>query len=263
MLKQPIIRRKRNPRTPPPVKNIMVITMVLFSVMVGFSIWIIDEGIKDPLMRIAENKTIEFGTRAINSAVRFAEDYRFEDIISMTEDNEGNITSVGWNQSVISEINRVATDRVEEFFISMNEGRQPKYEESLYETPEYDGSAGDLPKKDPTVVEIPIGQATGNTVLANLGPKVPVNLQLTGAVRTDVITEQQDIGINGTVLTIYIMVEADVQIIVPFTTDVTKVQNKIYIDKRVIMGDVPEFFSSGGTGDPSISIDKDSLLEDE
>ncbi|WP_164668221.1 sporulation protein YunB [Virgibacillus doumboii] len=264
MLRQLMLfRRNRKTRTPPPVKNIFVLTMVIFAGMVGLSIWVIDQGIRDPLMDIAKQKTNEFASRAINSAVRFAEDYQFEDILTtVTEDDEGNITSLGWNQNVISEINRVATDRVEEFFISMNEGRQPRYEEQLHETPEYDGSAENLPKKDPTVVEIPIGQATGNTVLANLGPRVPVNLQLTGAVRTDVVTEQQDIGINGAIIEIYLMVEADVQVIVPFSTDVTEVKNKIYIDQRVIMGDIPEFF--GGNGEnPSISIPKDSLQKQE
>lgn len=259
MLKQRMVfRRNKNPRTPPPVKNILILTMVLFVGMTILSLWVINEGIKEPLMFIAKNKTTEFATRAINSAVRFAEDYQFEDIATMTEDNEGNITSLGWNQSVISEINRVATDRVEEFFISMNEGRQPSYEEQLHEPPAYDGNPENLPKKDPTVVEIPIGQATGNTVLANLGPKVPVNLQLTGAVQTDVITEKKSVGLNGALVTIYIMVETDVQVIVPFTTDLKKVRNKILIDQRVIMGDIPEFF--GGSGEnPSISIPKDTL----
>ncbi|SDQ28177.1 sporulation protein YunB [Virgibacillus salinus] len=263
MLRQPIIRRKRNPRTPPPVKNIFIITLILFVFMTSISIWVIDKGIKPTLMRIAEVKTTEFATRAINTAVRFAENYNFEDLISMTEDNEGNITTYGWNSAVVSEINRVSTDRVEEFFISMNEGRQPRYEESLNDPIEYDGGAENLPKKDPTVVEIPLGQATGNSVLANLGPKIPVNLELVGNVQTDVVRDIKDLGINGALVTIYIIVEADVQIVIPFTTDLTRVSTKIYIDSRVVMGDVPEFFSGSGDGDPSISIDKDSLLEDE
>lgn len=262
LLQSKMIKRKRNPRTPPPVKNVIVITLVLFVFISFFSIWLIDEGIKPTLMEIAETKTTEFATRGINSAVKFAEDYRFEDLTMMTTDNEGNITTFGWNSAVVNNINRVATDRVEEFFISMNEGRQPKYEENLNEPVEYDDSAENLPKKDPTVVEIPLGQATGNTVLANLGPKIPVNLGLVGSVRTDVVHVREDLGINGALITLYVMIEADVQIIIPFITDVKEVSTKILIDKRVVMGDVPEFFG-GGDGGPTISIDKDSLKDED
>ncbi|MFC4558667.1 sporulation protein YunB [Virgibacillus kekensis] len=252
--------KRRIPGTPPPLKNIVAVTMVLFVVISALSIWLIDEGIKPTLMEIAERKTEEFASRAINSAVKFAEDYTFEDFTKMTTDDQGNITTFGWNSEVVNEINRVATDRVEEFFISMNEGRQPRYEESLNEPVEYDDRAENLPKKDPTVIEIPLGQATGNTVLANLGPTIPVNLNLVGSVRTDIVHVKENLGINGALITLYVMVEADVQIVVPFITDVKEVSTKIYIDKRVVMGDIPQFF--GGDGGPVLSIPKEEIEED-
>src|SRR5699024_65947 len=115
--------------------------------------------------------------------------------------------------------------------------------------------------KDPTVVEIPLGQATGNTILANLGPNIPVNLELIGSVHTDVIRESEPLGVNGTFYSIYLLVEADVQIIIPFATEVTRVKTTIDIDSGVITGDVPDFYSEGGEP-PSISVPKDSITED-
>lgn len=263
MMKQPmVLRTKRKQRTPPPVKNIIIITMILFLGSVWFSFWVIDKGFKPVLMNIAKIKTEEFATRAINSAVRFAEDYNFDDLVVYTTDDEGQITTYGWNSNVVNKINRVATDRVEEFFISMNEGRQPKYEESLEEPVEYDNNAKDLPKKDPTVVEIPLGQVLGNSVLSNLGPRIPVNLQLAGSVRTNIIDKVEPFGINNSLVTIFILVEADVQVVIPFTSEVKEVSTRIFVDSKVIMGKVPQFY--GGNGEnPSISIPKDSLKKDE
>src|SRR5699024_6264038 len=106
-----------------------------------------------------------------------------------------------------------------------------------------------------------LGQATGNTMLANLGPKVPVNLELVGSVQTDIVDERGVLGINNVVVTLYVLVEADVQIIIPFTTEVTSVSTKIMIDKHLVMGGVPEFYGGDSDG-PSISIPKEDLQDD-
>ncbi|WP_229683053.1 sporulation protein YunB [Virgibacillus oceani] len=246
------------------MKNILVITMILFFLMTWVSIEIINRGIKPALMEAAEVKTTEFATRAINSAVRFAEDYNFEDITRM--ETEGDVTIVGWNSSVVSEINRVSTDKVEEFFKYMNRGMLPPTSdsESSDQVPgNYSNSTDNLSEKDPTVIEIPIGQATGNTILANLGPKVPVNLQLAGAVRTNIVHVEESVGINNVVITLWLEIEADVQIIVPFTSDVTTVDTEIYIDKKLIMGDVPEFYGGSGNGGIDIAIPKKDLKKGE
>lgn len=212
-------------------------------------------------MEIADRKTTEFATRAINSAVKFAEDYSFEDIANLTTDNDGGVSIVGWDSSVVNKINRAATDRVEEFFHSMNQGEPPDYDDPLGESQDYGDTVDELVERDPTVVEIPIGQATGNSVFANLGPKIPVNLELIGSVQTDIIEEREEVGINNVLITLYVFVEADVQIVIPFTTKLKNVSTKIMIDKHLVMGDVPEFYGGNGNG-PSISVPKKDLQED-
>lgn len=242
--------RKRG--TPPPPGNILIITTIIFIAMVIASIVIIDKGIKPTLMDIAEQKTSEFATRAINAAVKFAGEYDFEDLITTTTNHAGDITTYGWNSAVVSHINRVSTDRVEEFFKYMNEG------EGAFEEGELGATIDEWLKEDPTVVEIPIGAAFGSTLLANLGPRIPVNLELAGSVQTDVVREVDEFGINGALITIYIIVEVEVQIIIPLTSEIKPVSSKIYIDSGVIMGAVPDYYGGGGDG-PSISVPKDSF----
>ncbi len=226
--------------------------MIIFIMMIGLSILIIDKGIKPTLMDIAEQKTSEFATRAINVAVKFAEDYDFEDLNIITTNNEGDVTTYGWNSAVVNHINRVSTDRVENFFKYMNE------DESALEGESLSAEIDEWIKEDPTLVEIPLGQATRSTLLANLGPKIPINLELVGSVQTDVIREITEFGINGVLVSIYIIVEAEVQIIIPLTSEVKPVNSKIYIDSGVIMGAVPDYYGGGGDG-PSIAVPKDSF----
>ncbi|WP_284141663.1 MULTISPECIES: sporulation protein YunB [unclassified Virgibacillus] len=259
-----MIRRVRfqKRRTPPPVGNILMVSFIIFICMTVFSLIWIDKGIQPTIMEIADRKTKEFATRAINAAVKFAENYTFEDIADMTTDNNGNVSVVGWDASIVNKINRAATDRVEEFFRTMNRGEPPNYEDPLDEPSVYGDTVDELVERDPTVIEIPIGQATGNALFANLGPKVPVNLELVGSVQTDIVDVREEFGINNIFITLYVLVEADVQIVIPFTTDVTKVETKILIDKHLVMGEVPEFYG-GGTDGPSISVPKKDLQKDD
>lgn len=238
-----------------------MMSFILVCILVILSIWIIDKGIKPTLMEIADRKTTEFATRAINSAVKFAEEYAFSDIANLTMDNNGGVSMLGWDQSVVNKINRAATDRVEEFFHSMNRGEPPDYEDPLDEPEVYGDTVDELVERDPTVVEIPIGQATGNSVLANLGPKVPINLELIGSVQTDIIEEREEVGINGVLITLYVLVEADVQIVIPFSTELKNVSTKIMIDKHLVMGDVPDFYG-GGSNSPPIAVPKEDLQGD-
>lgn len=250
MLKWPT-RKKQF--APIPVRNIFIITCILFFLLIFFTIWIIDKGIRPTLMDIAEEKTIEFATRTINSAVKSTENMSFEDLVEITHDSNGNVATLGWNSAIVNESLRMATDRAEYFLYGMNKGETIDVEDPDLNPIEFGDSVGDLAAKDPTVVEIPIGQATGNTILANLGPKIPVHFEIVGSLQSDVVHELKEFGVNAALIEIYIPVTVNVQIVIPFSTTVAEISTRVFIDSRVIMGDVPDFYSGSGDG-PSISI---------
>lgn len=253
MMKRP--KKKRRQLAPPQVRNVFIATCILFFVLIFFTIWIIDKGIRPPLMRIAEQKTIEFATRTINTAVKSTEDMQFENLVETNYDNNGNVAVLGWNSSNINEALRIATERAEYFLYGMNKGQTLDVDDPDLNPVDFGDSVGDLADKDPTVVEIPIGQATGNTILANLGPKIPVHFEIIGSLESDIDHELKEFGVNAALFEIYIPVEVNVQIVIPFSTTVSEVSTRVFVDSRVIMGEVPEFFSGSGEG-PSISIPK-------
>src|SRR5699024_11322424 len=107
---------------------------------------------------------------------------------------------------------------------------------------EFDDSVEDLASKDPTVVEIPIGQATGNTVLANLGPKIPVHFEIVGSLQSDVVHEVEEFGVNGALFEIYIPVEVSIRIVVLFSTKTSTINTRVFLEYRIIMVDVSDFY---------------------
>lgn len=257
-MKQRFGFRKR--RTPPPPRKILVWAFILFIGMIILSLWMIDRGIEPTLMNIAEIKTEEFATRAINAAVEFTDELEFEDLVNVQTATNGHVTQIGWNSAVVNKVLRTSTDRVEYFLHNMNKGEMLNTKDPKLNREEYGESATDMAQRDPTLVEIPIGQATGNTILANLGPKIPVHFEVVGNIKTDVNHEVEEFGLNSALYKIYVDIQVDVQIVIPFATSVSKVRTKIFIASGVLMGEVPEFY--GKEGGPSISVPKDSMKKE-
>lgn len=239
-----------------PMRYIFLISIFLFTFAIFITIWLIDKGISPPLMEIAEQKTVEFATRTINSAVKSTERITFDDLVDVSIDTNGNVSTIGWNSQAFNRALRTATERAEFFLYQMNNGEELELDDP--EVPPLDASDGveDLPKRDPTVVEIPIGQATGNTILANLGPKIPVHFEIVGNITSDVVHEIKEFGVNAALVEIYIPISVQVQIVIPFSTTIADISTRVFIDSRVIMGDVPQFFSHGSDNSPSISVPK-------
>src|SRR5699024_754867 len=190
-------KRMRKPLAPLHIRNVFIITCILFITLIFLTIWIIDKGIRPALMDIAEQKTIEFATRTINSAVKSTENMQFDDLVDMTLDSNGNVATLGWNSASVNEALRTATDRAEYFLYGMNKGQTLDVDDPDLKPLEFGDSVGDLAEKDPTVVEIPIGQATRNTLLANLGPKIPVHFEIVGSLQSDVVHELKEFGVNA------------------------------------------------------------------
>lgn len=255
-------RSYRKRTAPPPASVIFLVTLMLFFVLIAFSLWLIDRQIKPPLMDIAEEKTVEFATRTINSAVKSTENMNFENLVEMNLDEDGNVATLGWQSSVVNQALRIATERAEYFLYNMNKGTQIDPDDEELDPVEFGDTVGDLAAKDPTVVEIPLGQVTGNTILANLGPNIPVHFEIVGSLESDIVHELKEFGVNAALFEIYIPVSVNVQIVIPFSTQTAEISTKVFIDSRVIMGDVPQFYSEDGDG-PSISIPKKEFENNE
>ncbi|WP_404453948.1 sporulation protein YunB [Virgibacillus necropolis] len=262
MLMQPKSFNFKKKRTPPPVKYILAVTCVLFIAMIWFSVWFVGNKIRPPLMEIAELKTEEFATRAINAAVKSSENLTFDELVNVSYDDEGNVALMEWNAATYNKALRTVTQRAESFLYNMNKGETVDTDDPSLPTEDFGDSADELADKDPTVVEIPIGQAFENTILANLGPRIPVNFEIVGAIQSDIFMDEKQVGINGVIYEIYVEVQVRVDIVVPFTTDTAEVSTKIFIDSGTIMGDIPDFYG-GGNGTPPIAIPKSDLQDKE
>lgn len=91
-------------------------------------------------------------------------------------------------------------------------------------------------------VQIPIGNFTGNALLAGRGPRIRVKIMPVGTVGSDFKTEFVSTGINQTRHRVYLEVVSSMRVIAPFSTKTIKVVNNVNVAETVLIGNVPNSY---------------------
>ncbi|MCA0971753.1 sporulation protein YunB [Halobacillus litoralis] len=256
--------RKRRSNGPSTGQKVLI-SFIFFVIFTGLSLWYINQGITPALYSIAETKTQQLARDAINEAVskQISEDLQFKDLVNMEKDDDGNIVYMGWNSIVVNRVLRNTTMRVQTYLKRMELNELPMEDTSLEPELDPDMSQDQQGEQPATLIEIPVGQATNNTLLANLGPKVPVQLRVIGDVQSNFENELTEYGINAALFELSVHIEVNVRIVIPFSTETTTVSTDIPIDTATILGEVPNFYGEGAgqnsTESPSFSFPMDPL----
>ena len=104
------------------------------------------------------------------------------------------------------------------------------------------------------VFYVPIGQAANIPMLGNLGPKIPIRFHVIGEVHATVGSEITEFGINNAMVDVYILVRVNVQIIVPFASRNSIVEQRIPVAMGLIKSDVPNIYTNGEGAAPAIEV---------
>ncbi|WP_224752464.1 sporulation protein YunB [Metabacillus arenae] len=237
-------------RGPLPFRYLLLLSFVFFILLTTLGLWLINRGLEPTLVSVAETETKRIATLVINNAVnkQVEEGKNTGKIISVEKDKDGKITSVNLDTHLINSMQAKITNRVQQ---ELQEAEKGNVE--LLELPDEEFEASG-PDEDGIIYYIPLGQATNNALLGNLGPRIPVRFYVVGNVISDVTNTIEEYGINNAAIRVSIHIKVNVQVVVPFETQMATVENTIPVVNRIIPGDVPNFFNGGGDSSPSIEI---------
>ncbi|HHY71788.1 MAG TPA: sporulation protein YunB [Bacillus bacterium] len=244
-------RRRYSRKGPLPFQAVFIITFIIFALFTFQGLWIINKGIQPTLMSIAESRAEQFATQAINEALKkkIAEDNeQIDDLVIVEKAEDGRISTIGWNTAAMRNFLWDSTQTVQDYLHAIEKGEVPPThfsEEQPVTVP---------PNRKGIIAEIPLGQASGNVLLANLGPVIPVRFSMVGEVNSDVIKKVTEHGINNVLIELFIHVKVKLKVIIPFESKMITVTTNIPIDIRNIQGEVPYFYNSGEGGKPSIEV---------
>ncbi|NUK29617.1 sporulation protein YunB [Parageobacillus sp. VR-IP] len=236
-------------RGPLPFRYVFLLTFVFFMFSTALSLWIVNKSIEPVLMEIAETETKRIANLVINNAIEqqfLKENQEINDLVVVQKDANGKIASVDFNTAVINRILARTDDYVMESLKAATEGRIERLV-----LPEVESGKGE---SRGIIYYIPFGQVTNNSLLGNLGPRIPVQFQVIGNVASEVTKEIKPFGINSALIEVDIHVSVDIQVVIPFASKVATVTTDIPIAMHVLPGEVPQFYNNGGNVGPSLHV---------
>jgi sporulation protein YunB len=197
-------------------RTIILLLLGLFLASGSLTAAYIDRHLGPPLMTVAELRVKQIATQAINKAIseQVASKSDFEQLVEWKTNNSGKVSGFMLNYA---EHMRITSQTISTVQRTLDD-------------------VGSIPER------IPIGQALGSTFISTYGPRVPVHFEPIGTVKVDLNTRQQDAGINMILVEVYIRIEAEVSIIIPFDTKPEKVITEIPISYLLVVGDVPMYY---------------------
>lgn len=229
------------------IKKIDIVIMTIILIILSTIILIkkIGQEITPVLMEYAESKATNTATLMITQAVndKVFSVMDIEDIFVTQKDNEGKITNVDFNPITVNKLLNMITNYVQEYIEKVESGDIDSLGVSDTIFSNYDMKK----LKQGIIYEIPSGVVFNNSLLSNLGPKIPVKMSLVSDVISDLKTNVTNYGINNALIEVIVHVEVKIQVVLPFASKTVKAETNIPIALKMIQGSVPNLYYPTGT----------------
>ena len=192
----------------------MLLTFLL-ALAVGLFIYF-QRNVTRVLISISEATMRASTTIAVNDAVYYtlSDEMRYEDLVTVDRDENGDILAVSAN---VLKINKIARDTA-----------------SI--------SQANLKNLSLNGIPIPLGALTGIEAFAGVGPRIHFRIIPVSSVSCDFTSSFESVGINQTKHTIYLNIIADISIVMPSRTERFSVLTEIMVGEFVIVGSIPETY---------------------
>ncbi len=227
---------------------IIVIILLIMSIIMGLVF--VNKKFSPVLLNYAEIETRKLSTMIINRAItkQLANGIEVDKLFNVIKNNDGDIQSVDFNPAIVNKVLSTTTNIVQLYLRAIEQGNIDLLELS-------DDISLDVGKeklKKGIIYEIPIGVVTGSSILSNLGPRIPVRLNIIGDVVSNIRTEIRPYGINNALVEVFVHIQVSEQVNIPFMSKRILVSSDIPVAMKLIQGRVPTYYGSGITTDSNI-----------
>ncbi len=225
------------PKKPLSTRKVVLITFLLFLITSTFSVSFVNQTVEPMIMNIAKTEINRIATEAIYESVdEYMGKINMEDFLTITNPDSASPTYVINPKTAIN----FRTDITKEIQNKLG----------FKQTNPFDSSVEADEQFNQVIYNIPLGVVTGNALLANYGPKIPVKMATVGHVESDFKTELTNSGINTTFLELTVLFKVKMQIVIPSFSEETLVQQEINVGGILIKGNVPSYYSNGTSALP-------------
>ncbi|MBQ3928751.1 MAG: sporulation protein YunB [Clostridia bacterium] len=202
-------RKKRYERRHTPKKIFIAVLLILTSTLIFFEI-----RLKPIVSSVAQTYAQSLATGLINESVAVVlkeMDINEQELDIISRSDDGSIHSISSNTVLTNQLKSAVTLKVQEAILNVRGYR----------------------------LDIPLGTIIGSELLSGRGPSVPVYVSLSGTVDSDFTSHFESGGLNQTVHTLSINVNAHLTIVMPLASSTAEVKTSVPVSENVIVGSVP------------------------
>lgn len=201
----------KNP-VPRRLVKLLIVLLVIFLLIRTF--FALEARLRPAIFAIAEARATVLATETINRAIyqNVAQGSRYENLVFIQKDREGNVASVEINNLELARIQALTTTNVQLALKTLEEQE----------------------------MKVPLGQILGSEIFASWGPRIKVAFIPVGTVSAQMQQEFESGGINVISHQVGLDITVTMQIVVPFMKKEIKVNTYTPLVTATFFGKVPE-----------------------
>lgn len=224
-------------------KLLLYISLILIIITTYFLIKLVGDMAIPTLTRYAKIEANKVTNIVVNRTVEkiVNESLNIENLYIINKDSNNNINMIDFNTV---EVNNLLTKIINEIQINiqnLEEGNLDKISINDLGLEEY--NKDNLERG--IIYRIPIGVIFDTTILSNLGPTIPVKINLNGEISGNISTKVTNYGINNALLETIINLEINQLVMLPISSSEMKVLTSIPIAMKLVQGIVPSYYFNG------------------
>lgn len=188
----------------------------LLGLMAG--VLLLDMRIRPVIKNISSYQAKVYATKIINDSIYeelAKENVRYDNLISITQNSDGEITSLQTDMVALNRLRGRATDAVLQKIATMEN----------------------------QFIYVSVGTLSGLQLLSGRGPDLSIRVVPTGYLQTEIENRFDSAGINQTRHQIMLKMDMRVAAIIPGYTSTTDIHTEYCLAETVIVGTVPEAFT--------------------
>ncbi len=222
-------------------KAILFIICIFTIIIISFvMINKIGKKINTSLIKVAENESKKITKLIVNKSVSdyALKDINTQDVFIVEKKTDGSIQTIDLNSKKIN----IILNKVNE--IVYKNLKDLEYGKSIILDSQNDLmiNSNIISNKKGVIFNIPIGLITDNSLISNLGPKIPVKILINGNLETQIKTSVENYGINNALFKIFLNIKVSEQIILPLYSKSIVIENDVLLAAKMIQGEIPNYY---------------------
>lgn len=201
---------------------LIIIILLTFKFIRNFS-----DKSENILLNYAEKNNIKIATILINESLnKTINEINYDNIIIIDKNNNGEIISLDFNESYS---NKILYSFTNELLKNINTIETDKLNLEYF-------------NKNDLIYYVPIGVIYNSKVLTDIGPKIPFKTSVLSSADTSIVSNIKEYGINNSLIELYLNIKLYVQVILPFTSKTLEINKQIYLERKIIQGQIPNYY---------------------